>query len=83
MNHQDPVMTAHPPGSQPGSVVKTARTTTGRCPGRPVTRRREIPVTSEAAVTFAVDVHHHVLPDFFWQATNEGDNPVGGITPTP
>jgi hypothetical protein len=21
MNHQDPVMTAHPPGSQPGPVV--------------------------------------------------------------
>jgi 6-methylsalicylate decarboxylase len=34
-------------------------------------------------VTFAVDIHHHVLPDFFWQATNEGDNPVGGIAPPP
>ena len=28
-----------------------------------------------------VDVHHHVLPDFFWQATNEGASPVGGIAP--
>jgi hypothetical protein len=23
-------------------------------------------------VTFTVDTHHHMLPDFFWQA-NEGD----------
>ena len=34
-------------------------------------------------MTFTVDVHHHVLPDFFWTATNEGDNPVGGIKPPP
>jgi predicted TIM-barrel fold metal-dependent hydrolase len=34
-------------------------------------------------MTFTVDVHHHVLPEFFWGATNEGDHPVGGITPPP
>jgi predicted TIM-barrel fold metal-dependent hydrolase len=34
-------------------------------------------------VTFTVDTHHHMLPDFFWQATNEGDHPVGGIAPPP
>jgi 6-methylsalicylate decarboxylase len=34
-------------------------------------------------VTFTVDVHHHMLPDFFWSATNEGDRPVGGIAPPP
>jgi 6-methylsalicylate decarboxylase len=34
-------------------------------------------------MTFTVDIHHHVLPDFFWQATNEGSNPVGGIMPPP
>jgi 6-methylsalicylate decarboxylase len=34
-------------------------------------------------VSFVVDVHHHVLPDFFWAATNEGDDPVGGIMPPP
>jgi 6-methylsalicylate decarboxylase len=34
-------------------------------------------------VTFTVDIHHHMLPDFFWQATNEGDHPVGGIAPPP
>jgi predicted TIM-barrel fold metal-dependent hydrolase len=32
-------------------------------------------------VSFTVDIHHHMLPDFFWQATNEGDHPVGGIAP--
>lgn len=34
-------------------------------------------------MTFTVDIHHHVLPDFFWRATNEGDSPVGGIAPPP
>ncbi len=30
-----------------------------------------------------VDVHHHILPDFFWRETNEQDAPVGGIAPPP
>jgi aminocarboxymuconate-semialdehyde decarboxylase len=30
-----------------------------------------------------VDVHHHILPDFFWRETNEQHGPVGGITPPP
>jgi len=34
-------------------------------------------------MTFTVDIHHHRLPDFFWQAANEGDRPVGGIAPPP
>jgi 6-methylsalicylate decarboxylase len=34
-------------------------------------------------MTFTVDVHHHILPDFFWAATNEGSDPVGGIQPPP
>ena len=34
-------------------------------------------------MTFTVDIHHHMLPDFFWQSTNEGDHPVGGIAPPP
>jgi len=42
MNYQDPVMTAHLPGSQPGSVVKTRTDGHGEMPGRPVTPRREI-----------------------------------------
>jgi 6-methylsalicylate decarboxylase len=28
-----------------------------------------------------IDVHHHILPDFFWQATNQQHGPVGGIAP--
>ena len=34
-------------------------------------------------MTFTVDLHHHMLPDFFWRATNTGDDPVGGIAPPP
>jgi predicted TIM-barrel fold metal-dependent hydrolase len=30
-----------------------------------------------------VDVHHHILPDFFWRETNEQHGPVGGIAPPP
>jgi predicted TIM-barrel fold metal-dependent hydrolase len=30
-----------------------------------------------------IDVHHHILPDFFWRATNEQHGPVGGIAPPP
>src|ERR1035438_6446990 len=39
--------------------------------------------SEETAMTFTVDVHHHILPDFFWAATNEGSDPVGGIQPPP
>ena len=31
--------------------------------------------------TLTVDVHHHMLPDFFFRETNEAGNPVGGIKP--
>src|ERR1700691_2180615 len=34
-------------------------------------------------MTFTVDVHHHILPDVFWRATNDAHNPVGGISPAP
>jgi 6-methylsalicylate decarboxylase len=34
-------------------------------------------------MSFTVDVHHHILPDFFWRETNDGANPVGGIAPQP
>lgn len=30
-----------------------------------------------------IDVHQHLLPDFFWRETNEGVSPVGGIAPPP
>jgi aminocarboxymuconate-semialdehyde decarboxylase len=32
-------------------------------------------------MTRTIDVHHHILPDFFFQQTNDAHNPVGGIAP--
>jgi 6-methylsalicylate decarboxylase len=34
-------------------------------------------------MTFTVDLHHHVIPDFYWEASNEGGNAAGGINPPP
>ena len=34
-------------------------------------------------MSFTIDVHHHIRPDFFLRATNDTDNPVGGIAPMP
>jgi hypothetical protein len=28
-----------------------------------------------------IDLHHHVIPDFYWQASNEDGNAAGGINP--
>src|ERR1700759_4431496 len=28
-----------------------------------------------------IDLHHHVIPGFYWQASNEDGNAAGGITP--
>jgi len=30
-----------------------------------------------------VDIHHHILPDFFWRETNGDHGTVGGIAPPP
>jgi len=30
-----------------------------------------------------IDVHHHILPDFFWRETNGDHGVVGGIAPPP
>jgi 6-methylsalicylate decarboxylase len=30
-----------------------------------------------------IDVHHHVLPDFFFRETNGDAHPVGGLAPAP
>jgi len=32
---------------------------------------------------FTIDMHHHILPDFFWRETNEQHGPVGGVVPAP
>ena len=32
-------------------------------------------------MTLTVDLHHHVIPEFYWEASNEDGNAAGGITP--
>jgi len=32
-------------------------------------------------MSLTIDTHHHMLPDFFFEATNEKENPVGGLKP--
>src|ERR1700749_1058458 len=34
-------------------------------------------------MTRTIDVHHHILPDFFFTETNDAHDPVGGIAPPP
>jgi predicted TIM-barrel fold metal-dependent hydrolase len=31
--------------------------------------------------SLTIDTHHHILPDFFWQATQNAHAPVGGLAP--
>jgi predicted TIM-barrel fold metal-dependent hydrolase len=33
-------------------------------------------------MSFTIDVHHHILPDFFWSVTNDAHGPVGGTADT-
>ena len=32
-------------------------------------------------MSLTVDLHHHVIPEFYWDATNEDGNVAGGINP--
>jgi 6-methylsalicylate decarboxylase len=32
-------------------------------------------------MALTVDIHQHIIPDFYWQASNEDGNAAGGITP--
>jgi aminocarboxymuconate-semialdehyde decarboxylase len=34
-------------------------------------------------MTPTIDIHHHAIPDFYWEASNEGGNAAGGINPPP
>jgi aminocarboxymuconate-semialdehyde decarboxylase len=34
-------------------------------------------------MSLSVDLHHHVIPDFYWEASNEDGDAAGGITPAP
>jgi predicted TIM-barrel fold metal-dependent hydrolase len=38
-------------------------------------------MTGEPKRTLTIDTHHHLLPDFFWQATENAHAPVGGLAP--
>jgi len=31
--------------------------------------------------SITIDTHHHILPDFFWEATENDSAPVGGLAP--
>jgi 6-methylsalicylate decarboxylase len=32
-------------------------------------------------MSITIDLHHHVIPDFYWEASNEDGNVAGGINP--
>src|SRR5471030_875287 len=34
-------------------------------------------------MTRTIDVHHHILPDFFYRETNDAHAPVVGVSPPP
>jgi predicted TIM-barrel fold metal-dependent hydrolase len=38
-------------------------------------------MTSNPDTSLTIDTHHHILPDFFWGATNDSHVPVGGLSP--
>jgi len=40
-------------------------------------------MTRNPDISLTIDTHHHILPDFFWQETNDSHAPVGGVAPLP
>jgi predicted TIM-barrel fold metal-dependent hydrolase len=36
---------------------------------------------NQSLMPLTIDTHHHMLPEFFFNATNEKGNPVGGLEP--
>jgi predicted TIM-barrel fold metal-dependent hydrolase len=38
-------------------------------------------MTGNPDTSLTIDTHHHILPDFFWQETNDSHAPVGGLAP--
>jgi 6-methylsalicylate decarboxylase len=36
-------------------------------------------MTGNPEKSLTIDTHHHILPDFFWQATENAHAPVGGL----
>ena len=38
-------------------------------------------MTARADTLLTIDTHHHMLPDFFWQETENAHAPIGGLAP--
>jgi len=38
-------------------------------------------MTGNPKTSLTIDTHHHILPDFFWQETENANAPVGGLAP--
>jgi hypothetical protein len=38
-------------------------------------------MTGNPDTSLTIDTHHHILPDFFWQGTENAHAPVGGLAP--
>src|SRR5258708_28903860 len=38
-------------------------------------------MTGNPDESLTIDTHHHILPDFFWQAAENAHAPVGGLAP--
>jgi predicted TIM-barrel fold metal-dependent hydrolase len=38
-------------------------------------------MTGNPDPSLTIDTHHHILPDFFWQETENAHAPVGGLAP--
>jgi hypothetical protein len=38
-------------------------------------------MTGSSNTSLTIDTHHHILPDFFWQETENENGPVGGLAP--
>ena len=38
-------------------------------------------MTGNPGAALTIDTHHHILPDFFWQETENAHAPVGGLAP--
>lgn len=38
-------------------------------------------MTASPDTSLTIDTHHHLLPDFFWQETENAHAPVGGLAP--
>ena len=61
--------------SRPGNRTGARRDRANGRAAEGVSRR------GDPEVTPTVDLHHHVIPDFYWEASNEDGSAAGGITP--